>query len=43
LPYGKDPIRCPKPAIDAFTNLFCRKLQVIPIASFQLYAQKTAE
>ena len=42
LPYGKDPIRCPKPAIDAFTNLYCRKLQVIPLASFQLYAQKTA-
>lgn len=29
LPTGRDPIRCPKPAIDTFTNLFCRKPRVM--------------
>ena len=29
LPYGTDPIRCPKPAIDAFTNIYCRKIRVL--------------
>ena len=28
LPYGTDPIRCPKPGIDAFTNIYCRKIQI---------------
>ncbi len=41
LPYGKDPIRCPKPAIDAFTNLFCRKIRIIKAPLYQLYIQKT--
>jgi hypothetical protein len=43
LPYGTDPIRCPKPAIDAFTNLFCRKIQIISAPLYQIYMQKTAE
>lgn len=43
LPYGKDPIRCPKPAIDAFTNLYCRKLNVLSAPLFQLYIQKISD
>jgi len=43
LPYGKDPIRCPKPAIDAFTNLYCRKLQVLQAPLYQLYIRKLAD
>ncbi len=42
LPYGKDPIRCPKPAIDAFTNLFCREIRILSAPLFQLYIQKIA-
>lgn len=40
LPSGIDPIRCPKPAIDAFTNVYCRKLRIIPAPLYQLYVQK---
>lgn len=40
LPYGIDPIRCPKPAIDAFTNIYCRKIRVISAPLRQLYVQK---
>ncbi len=43
LPTGVDPIRCPKPAIDAFTNLYCRKLQVIQAPLYQLYIVKTQD
>jgi len=43
LPYGSDPVRCPKPAIDAFTTLHCRQLQVLPMPLYQLYAVKTAQ
>jgi predicted O-methyltransferase YrrM len=43
LPYGVDPIRCPKPAIDAFTNLYCRKLAIMPLSSYQLYARKLSD
>ncbi|MCY7314295.1 MAG: class I SAM-dependent methyltransferase [Rubrivivax sp.] len=39
---GTDPVRCPKPAIDAFTTLYCRKLQVLSMPLYQLYALKTA-
>ena len=41
LPEGTDPIRCPKISIDAFTNIYCRKLNVIigaPI--YQLHIEK---
>ena len=40
LPYGTDPIRCPKPAIDAFTNIYCRKIRVLSAPLYQLYVQK---
>lgn len=43
LPGGVDPIRCPKPAIDAFTNIYCRKLSLIQAPLYQLYIQKTAD
>ena len=43
LSYGKDPIRCPKPAIDAFTNLYCRKLQIFSAPLYQLYVQKISD
>ena len=41
LPYGIDPVRCPKPAIDAFTNIFCRKIRIFKAPLYQLYIQKT--
>ncbi|ATE67048.1 class I SAM-dependent methyltransferase [Rhizorhabdus dicambivorans] len=43
LPYGVDPIRCPKPAIDAFTNLYCRKISIISAPLYQLYVRKLCE
>lgn len=43
LPYGADPIRCPKPAIDAFTNIYCRKIKVISAPLYQLYVQKISD
>jgi predicted O-methyltransferase YrrM len=43
LPYGTDPIRCPKFAIDAFTNIYCRKIKVISAPLYQLYIQKISE
>lgn len=41
LPGGADPIRSPKIAIDAFTNIFCRKLNILRAPLNQLYIQKT--
>jgi len=43
LPNGKDPIRCPKPAIDAFVNLNIRKLNILSAPLYQLYIQKVAD
>ncbi|WP_094780747.1 class I SAM-dependent methyltransferase [Paraburkholderia ribeironis] len=43
LPTGKDPLRCPKPAIDAFVNLNCRKLDVLSAPLYQLYVRKLAD
>ena len=43
LAAGKDLIRCPKPAIDAFTTLYWNKLNIIPAALSQIYVQKIAE
>lgn len=37
---GVDPIRCPKVAIDAFVNIYCRKLRMISAPLCQLYMQK---
>lgn len=42
LPYGHDPIRCPKIAVDSFVNIYCRKLHVMPGGRRQLYTRKTA-
>ena len=42
LPGGMDPLRCPKPAIDAFTTLHCRELQILRAPLYQLYIQTTA-
>jgi len=43
LPSGVDPIRCPKPAIDAFTNIFCRKAKIVRAPLYQLYVEKTSD
>ncbi len=43
LPYGRDPLRCPKPAIDAFVNLNYRKLNVLQAYLYQLYIQKMTD
>ena len=43
LPYGTDPIRCPKLAIDAFTNIYCRKIEVAQAPLLQLYVKKISE
>jgi predicted O-methyltransferase YrrM len=42
LPSGTDPLRCPKPAIDAFVNLNCRKLEVLSAPLYQLYVRKVS-
>jgi SAM-dependent methyltransferase len=43
LPDGRDLLRCPKPAIDAFVNLNVRKLQLLNAPLFQLYVTKTSD
>ena len=43
LAYGTDPIRSPKIAIDAFTNIYCRKLRVMNAPLLQLYVRKTSD
>jgi len=43
LPQGRDLLRCPKPAIDAFTNLYFRKVEVIKAPLYQLFVRKTSE
>lgn len=43
LPYGTDPVRCPKMAIDAFTNTYCRKLRIIKAPLYQMYIQKISD
>jgi predicted O-methyltransferase YrrM len=42
-PPETDPMRCPKPAIDAFVNTYVRKLSVLRAPLYQLYVQKIAE
>lgn len=42
LPYGQDLVRSPKIAIDAFVNIFCRKLRVMPGGGQQFYIRKLA-
>jgi predicted O-methyltransferase YrrM len=43
LPQGRDLLRCPKPAIDAFVNLHLRKLDILRAPLWQLYVRKIAE
>jgi predicted O-methyltransferase YrrM len=43
LHYGRDPLRSPKMAIDAFTNIFFRKVTVLKGPLYQLYVQKVAD
>lgn len=40
LAAGPDPLRCPKPAIDAFVNLHFRQLRVLPAPLTQLFVVK---
>lgn len=42
LSHGVDLMRCPKPAIDAFTSLYWNKLRIISAPLYQIYIQKTA-
>ena len=43
LPDGADLLRCPKPAIDAFTNIFIRKVKILRAPLYQLYIQKVSD
>jgi predicted O-methyltransferase YrrM len=43
LPYGTDPLRCPKPAIDAFINLNIRKLKILRSPLVQVYVRKLTD
>lgn len=38
-----DPIRCPKIAIDAFTNIYCRNIKILHAPLNQLYIQKISD
>ena len=39
---GRDPLRCPKIAIDSFTNIFFRKLEYLNAPISQIYLKKLA-
>jgi len=43
LPYGKDPLRCPKMAIDAFLGCNFRKTEIIRAPLGQLYVKKLSD
>jgi predicted O-methyltransferase YrrM len=43
LPGQTDPLRCPKPAIDAFVNIHIRKIKVIRAPLSQFYVEKLAD
>jgi len=43
LSYGVDPLRCPKIAIDSFTNIFSRKINILGAPLYQLYVEKLAD
>ena len=43
LPQGRDPLRCPKMAIDAFTNIFFRKVHLLSAPLGQVYVTKISE
>lgn len=42
MPYGLDPLRCPKPAVDAFVNLNFRRCRLLQAPLYQAYIKKTA-
>ena len=42
LPGGKDLLRCPKPAVDAFINLNFRKVELMHLGNYQAYVTKTS-
>lgn len=43
LSSGIDPLRCPKLSLDAFTNIYCRKIRIIHAPIYQLYIQKISD
>jgi len=43
LESGRDPLRCPKPAIDAFTNLYLRKIDILSAPLYQMYVTKISD
>tara|TARA_B100001250_G_C19680136_1_gene735461 strand:+ start:57 stop:680 length:624 start_codon:yes stop_codon:yes gene_type:complete len=43
LESGRDPLRCPKPAIDAFTNLYVRKIDILSAPLYQMYVTKISD
>jgi predicted O-methyltransferase YrrM len=43
LPSGKDLLRCPKPAIDAFVNINFKNVHVIQAPLYQLYIRKISD
>ncbi len=43
LPYGKNLLRCPKLAIDAFTTIFAGKIAVINAPVVQIYVVKQSD
>lgn len=43
LAYGLDPVRCPKMAVDAFTNSYCRKLRILQAPLYQIYVKKISD
>jgi predicted O-methyltransferase YrrM len=42
MPYGKDLLRCPKPAIDAFINLNFNNLELMTTTNTQVFVRRTA-
>ncbi len=43
LPGQQDSFNMPKPAIDAFVNIYQRKVRVLSAPLYQLYVMKTAD
>lgn len=43
LPQGRDPLRCPKPAIDAFADALSQAGHPAPAGRHQLYVQKRSD
>jgi predicted O-methyltransferase YrrM len=43
LPSQTDILRCPKPGIDAFTNVYFHKLRILRMPLYQLYMEKLSD